>query len=97
MNSVLIVTLILPLVKGSFVADVLSNPHVSEESMCYDHFDITRNTIIRTEESRAVGAKYLNESDLPNGDDCLLLCCKMAHCNVAVYEEKVRQYFVFCT
>ncbi|CAG0898799.1 unnamed protein product [Darwinula stevensoni] len=88
MISNLIATLILPLVKSTFVADVLSNPHVSEETMCYDHFEITRNTIIRTEESRAVGAKYLNETDLPSGDDCLLLCCKVAHCNVAVYEEK---------
>ena len=54
--------------------------------------DISENTIIRTKDSRALGAKFLNETSLGSDsrDKCLNLCCSFHGCNVAVYEEKVR-------
>jgi hypothetical protein len=53
--------------------------------------DISENTIIRTKDSRALGAKFLNETSLGSDsrDKCLNLCCSFQGCNVAVYEEKV--------
>ncbi|GBN20674.1 hypothetical protein AVEN_228912-1, partial [Araneus ventricosus] len=51
-------------------------------------FHITKNTIIRTGESRVLGAKYLNETVLPNNHDCLTWCLETPNCNAVVYEEK---------
>ena len=64
-------------------------------SSCFgtsDLNDISENTIIRTKDSRALGAKFLNETSLGSDsrDRCLNLCCSFHGCNVAVYEEKVR-------
>lgn len=56
---------------------------------CLDNFDIHRDKIIRTEDSRQMGAKYLNEVDLPSRDDCLRMCCETDTCDVFVFEEKV--------
>ncbi|XP_076311762.1 uncharacterized protein LOC143225729 isoform X2 [Tachypleus tridentatus] len=55
-----------------------------------DNFQINRDTIIRTQDSRALGAKYLNETELPTNEDCIYWCWKVPKCNVAVYEEKTR-------
>ncbi|GFS49428.1 hypothetical protein TNIN_158121 [Trichonephila inaurata madagascariensis] len=52
-------------------------------------FHITKNTIIRTGESRILGAKYLNETFLPDNHDCLTWCLETPNCNAVVYEEKV--------
>ncbi|GIY89640.1 hypothetical protein CDAR_566501 [Caerostris darwini] len=51
-------------------------------------FHITKNTIIRTGESRILGAKYINESILPNNHECLTWCLETPNCNAVVYEEK---------
>ncbi|GFS49425.1 hypothetical protein TNIN_158111 [Trichonephila inaurata madagascariensis] len=51
-------------------------------------FHITKNTIIRTGESRILGAKYLNETFLPDNHDCLTWCLETPNCNAVVYEEK---------
>lgn len=61
-------------------------------AVCSEQSEISENTIIRTKDSRALGARFLNETSLgPDARDrCLNLCCSFHGCNVAVYEEKVR-------
>lgn len=48
-----------------------------------------RDMIIRTEESRAMGAKFLDHADLGSQEECLRLCCETDECDVFVFEEKV--------
>lgn len=57
-----------------------------------ERFQINANTIIRTHDSRELGAKYLNETELPSKEDCLYWCWDTNSCNLAVYEEKVLQF-----
>lgn len=59
-------------------------------SSCGEPSEISENTIIRTKDSRALGARFLNETSLgpDSRDRCLDLCCAFHGCNVAVYEEK---------
>jgi len=59
---------------------------------CLEQSEVSENTIIRTKDSRALGAKFLNETSLGADarDRCLNLCCSFHGCNVAVYEEKVQ-------
>lgn len=45
--------------------------------------------IIRTEESRAMGARFLDHADLGSQEECLRLCCETDECDVFVFEEKV--------
>lgn len=52
-------------------------------------FRINANTIIRTQDSRTNGARYLNETEQPSNDDCLNWCLQTKQCNLAVFEEKV--------
>jgi len=59
-----------------------------------DRFHINTNTIIRTHDSRALGAKYLNETELSSNEDCLYWCWETSPCNLAVYEEKVSHLFI---
>ncbi|XP_069999887.1 uncharacterized protein [Penaeus vannamei] len=61
---------------------------VRAEYGCLKKFDVSEKTIIRTQDSQDLGAKFLEESDVGNREDCLSLCCKTQHCNVAVFEEK---------
>lgn len=61
---------------------------------CVDNFDIHRDKIIRTEDSKEMGAKYLNEIDLGSRDECLRLCCETETCDVFVFEEKVSVFFM---
>lgn len=65
-------------------------PMPPAESGCMAQFQVNANTIIRTKDSRSQGAKYLNETELPSKGDCLLWCCQVTSCNVAVFEEKDR-------
>lgn len=60
--------------------------------MCIENFDIHKDKIIRTQDSRAMGAKYLNEIDLDSRVECLRLCCETDNCDVFVYEEKVPRF-----
>ena len=48
--------------------------------------------IIRTEESRTMGAKFLDHADLGSREECLHLCCETDNCDVFVFEEKVSDY-----
>lgn len=56
---------------------------------CINNFDIHTDKIIRTQDSRDMGAKYLNEIDLGSREECLRLCCETENCDVFVFEEKV--------
>lgn len=62
---------------------------------CIDNFAVHKDKIIRTQDSRAMGAKYLNEVDLDTREECLRLCCETENCDVFVYEEKVMIYYFF--
>lgn len=68
--------------------------------MCLPNYEISEASIIRTKDSVDLGARFINETDLGvNGkEECLRLCCKTPYCNVAVFQEKVREssdYFAF--
>jgi hypothetical protein len=54
-----------------------------------DRFDIRTSTIIRTEESKAMGAKFINDDDVSSVNACMKLCCETNECDVFVFEEKV--------
>lgn len=56
---------------------------------CATRFDVQRDKIIRTEESREMGARYLSELDVGSRHECRRLCCETDACDVFVYEEKV--------
>ncbi|XP_058126167.1 trithorax group protein osa [Anopheles ziemanni] len=55
---------------------------------CLVRFDVHLNTIIRTEESRSMGACFLDDADLNTREQCLRLCCETENCDVFVFEEK---------
>jgi len=59
-----------------------------KSSTILDAFKISQNTIIRTKESRSLGARYLNESQTSSREECLTWCWKVAGCNLAVFEEQ---------
>lgn len=52
-------------------------------------FQVNKNSIIRTHESRALGAKYINETDMSSNEECLRWCWNTSNCNLAVFQEKV--------
>ncbi|CRL02853.1 CLUMA_CG015859, isoform A [Clunio marinus] len=56
--------------------------------ICTERFDIHSSTIIRTEESKLMGAKFLNDEDVATADTCLKMCCETSECDVFIYEEK---------
>ncbi|XP_075225619.1 uncharacterized protein LOC142326790 isoform X2 [Lycorma delicatula] len=55
---------------------------------CLDNFEIYQDKIIRTQDSRAMGARYINERDVASREDCLRLCCETPDCDVFVFEER---------
>ncbi|XP_045485598.1 uncharacterized protein LOC111003715 isoform X2 [Pieris rapae] len=59
-----------------------------DPSACAARFDVQRDKIIRTEESREMGARYLAELDVGARPECLRLCCETDSCDVFVFEEK---------
>ncbi|KAL6433731.1 hypothetical protein ACFW04_005771 [Cataglyphis niger] len=56
--------------------------------MCLDSFDIHRDKIIKTQDSRDMGAKYLSVLDVDSRLDCLKYCCETERCDVFIFEEK---------
>lgn len=52
-------------------------------------FDVKNDMIIKTEESRKLGAKFLDSTDSLSKVECLHLCCETENCDVFVFEEKV--------
>lgn len=61
----------------------------SNYQMCLDSFDIHKDKIIKTQDSRDMGAKYLTVMDLDSQLDCLRYCCETERCDVFIFEEKV--------
>ncbi|KAM3959572.1 uncharacterized protein ACR2FA_006362 [Aphomia sociella] len=59
-----------------------------DPAACATRFDVQRDKIIRTEDSRDMGARYLSELDVGTRQECLRLCCETDSCDVFVYEEK---------
>ncbi|KAI8422138.1 hypothetical protein MSG28_006051 [Choristoneura fumiferana] len=59
-----------------------------DPAACGARFAVQRDKIIRTEESRGMGARYLAELDVGARAECLRLCCETDACDVFVYEEK---------
>ncbi|XP_065211781.1 uncharacterized protein LOC135839583 isoform X1 [Planococcus citri] len=57
--------------------------------VCAQNFEIHQDKIIRTEESKRMGAKYLSGKDVSSKDECVKFCCETPNCNVFVLEEKV--------
>ncbi|XP_063223294.1 uncharacterized protein LOC134531542 isoform X4 [Bacillus rossius redtenbacheri] len=55
---------------------------------CIENFDVHLDKIIRTQDSRAMGANYINEFDVGSREECLRLCCETDTCDVFVFEEK---------
>lgn len=54
-----------------------------------DRFDVHADTIIQTDESRAMGATFLYHVETLNRNECLEVCCQTDRCDVSIFEEKV--------
>ncbi|XP_032592411.1 low-density lipoprotein receptor-related protein 11 isoform X2 [Drosophila grimshawi] len=59
---------------------------------CIGHFDVHKNTIIRTGESQAIGGKYLQGLELDTLEECERLCCETDACDVYIFERKAGGY-----
>lgn len=55
---------------------------------CVDNFEVQRDNIIRTLDSKRMGAVNLAVRDVLTRDECLRLCCETDKCDVFVFEEK---------
>lgn len=73
----------------------VARAHELDPAACAARFDVQRDKIIRTEESREMGARYLSELDVGARRECLRLCCETDSCDVFVFEEKVRTHAMF--
>lgn len=71
------------------VKNVFKRQEFDDFRMCAPNFEIHQDKIIRTEESKKMGAKYLNGRDVTSKDECIKFCCETPNCNVFVLEEKV--------
>lgn len=68
--------------------------HVGASSyqMCLESFDVHKDKIIKTQDSRNMGAVYLSVMDVDSQLDCLKYCCETERCDVFIFEEKVNIY-----
>ena len=64
-----------------------------EDAHCLKNFETKDNAIIKTKESQANGAQYLNETNVATFEFCLRYCCETPLCNVAVYDIQVSIIF----
>ena len=55
---------------------------------CEGHFQLERNTIIRTEDSIGAGGVFLNETSAGSLVRCLHFCCSFPLCNTVVYDDR---------
>ena len=55
---------------------------------CEGHFQLERNTIIRTEDSIGAGGVFLNETSAGSLPRCLHFCCSFPLCNTVVYDDR---------
>lgn len=56
---------------------------------CEGHFQVESSTIIRTEDSMAMGGSFLNETQVLSLARCLHYCCSYPLCNTAVFDERL--------
>ena len=66
-----------------------------EDAHCLKNFETKDNAIIKTKESQANGAQYLNETNVATFEFCLRYCCETPLCNVAVYDIQVSIIIVY--
>ncbi|XP_068143598.1 ataxin-2 homolog isoform X2 [Drosophila tropicalis] len=74
---------------------MLDMHHLSKRmdlEVCIGHFDVHKNTIIRTGESQAIGGKYLQGLELDTIEECERLCCETDACDVYIFERKSGGY-----
>lgn len=71
------------------VGNVFKRQEFDDYRSCARNFEIHQDKIIRTEESKKMGAKYLNGKEVTSKDECIKFCCRTPNCNVFVLEEKV--------
>lgn len=71
--------------------DSSSNEHQRDDSSeCISTNSInTTDTIIKTKESLAAGAVFLDSPDSTSGIKCFKECCNNDDCNLAVFKSKV--------
>ena len=74
--------------------NILQSDHPTIKDNIVDRFHTNVHTIIRTHDSRELGAKYLNEREMVSNEDCLYWCWQTNRCNLAVHEEIV-SFFLF--
>jgi hypothetical protein len=70
----------------------ISNRHQFSILFLVDNFNIHSSTIIRTEESKAMGARFINDEEVATKNACMKLCCSTNDCDVFVFEEKVSRH-----
>lgn len=61
-----------------------------EGSHCFEVFEMQENTIIRTNDSLKMGAKFLDEIEVVTYNYCMKFCCQTSMCNTAVWDMEVR-------
>lgn len=61
-----------------------------------ENFNIRSSTIIRTEESKAMGARFIDDEEVTSNEACMKLCCSTNDCDVFVFEEKVSTKINIC-
>jgi len=64
---------------------------LSAAEACIDTADVRANTIIRTNASRAAGARFIDSSSVGSSHDCVAKCCDVSNCNLAVVDSKFDQ------
>ncbi|XP_027843860.2 uncharacterized protein LOC114124712 [Aphis gossypii] len=55
---------------------------------CANRFEVHEDKIIRTEDSKKLGAKFIDSVEQHDRAGCLELCCRTSRCDVFVFEEK---------
>ncbi|XP_060867498.1 uncharacterized protein LOC132942853 [Metopolophium dirhodum] len=55
---------------------------------CANRFEVHDDKIIRTEDSKKLGAKFIDSVEQHDRAGCLELCCRTSRCDVFVFEEK---------
>lgn len=88
-TSLIVILILYETVATEDVKHLSKRQEYDDYRMCAPNFEIHQDKIIRTEESKRLGAKYLNGKDVSTKDECVKFCCETANCNVFVLEEKV--------
>ncbi|KAG5674918.1 hypothetical protein PVAND_004863 [Polypedilum vanderplanki] len=83
---------LLLLLLNSYVTHAYDDTHKIAKRLgvdvCTENFKIHQSTIIRTEESKAMGARFITDEEVSSNDACMKLCCAEDECDVFIFEEK---------